>query len=104
MRISAQDTFNILRNVYYKYGTNEYFIVDLADLISPNQLYNKISKDRYQLEVIYYGFIVLYFPMITISVFLDYLKNEKNMKQLYPELLPDRNELHKIYLLQALNF
>ncbi len=101
LHVSAQDTFALLQNIYYKYGTNEYYLVDLNDMIQPNVLYEKIHKDKYQFEVIYYGFIILYFPMITISVFQDYLKNERNMKQMYPELLPDRNELYKRYELQG---
>jgi len=97
IQVNAQDTFNLLFSYYYKYGTSEYFVVDLNDLISADTLYSKISKDRYQFEVIYYGFILIYFPMITITVFGDYLKNEKGLVELYPELLPDKSTLRKRY-------
>ncbi len=93
IHVSAKDPFEILHNIYYKYATNEYFLVDLNDLISPSELYSRLHKDRYQLEVIYYGFIVIYFPMITMAVFQDYIKNERALKEIYPDLLPDKASL-----------
>ena len=101
MHISAQDTFTLLHSIYYKYGVNEFFLADLNDLLQSGNLYEKLRKDKYQMEVIYYGFISLYFPMITISVFQDYLKNERNLKQLYPEMAADRFSLLKKYELQG---
>ena len=94
IHVVAKDNFDILRNIYYKYSNNEYLLVDLNDLINPNDLYNKLYKDKYQLELIYYGFIILYWPMITFAVFQDYLKNEKTIKEIYPELLPDKYTLN----------
>ena len=99
LHVSAKDTFEVLRNIYYKYATNEYFVVDLNDLISPSDVYARYQKDNYQLELVYYGFIVLYFPMITFSVFQDYLRNEKIMKEMYPDLLPDKYTLKQNILL-----
>jgi len=101
LHVSAQDTFNLLQSIYYKYGTNEFFLVDLNDLMQPGVLYEKIKKDKYQMEVIYYGFVMLYFPMITFGVFQDYLKNERNLKQMYPELYPDKSNIYRKYELQG---
>jgi len=89
LQVYAQDTFNLLLTNFTKYGTTEYFLVDCYDLFNPIELYNKLKNNRYQLEIIYYGFIILYFPMMTLSVFLDYLKNEKNISHIYPELMPN---------------
>ena len=62
LHVSARDTFDLLRNIYYKYATNEFFIVDLNDLIKPSDLYAKLNQDKYQLDLIYFGFIIIYFP------------------------------------------
>lgn len=95
MHITTTDTFNLLQTNFYTYGVTEYFVVDLNDLISPADLYGKISKDKYQQELVYYGFIAVYFPMITFSVFTDWLKNEKTFSQIYPELAPSRRYLEE---------
>lgn len=101
MNITTLDTFNLLQTIFYKYGVTEYFVVDLNDLLNPSELYNKLSKDKYQQELIYYGFIALYFPMITASVFTDWLKNEKTFSQIYPELAPSRKYLTEKYEYEA---
>lgn len=101
MRITALDTFNLLQTYFYKYGVTEYFLVDLNDLINPTELYGKLSKDKYQQELVYYGFIALYFPMITFAVFADWLKNEKTFSQIYPELAPSRRLLTEKYDLES---
>ena len=101
LQVYAQDTFGLLGTNYYKYGTLEYFITDLNDIINPANLYSKIHHDKHQLEVIYYGFIMIYFPMITSSVFSDYLKNEKSMSAVYPDLRPDKGYLRRQYELEA---
>jgi len=97
IRITAQDTFNLLYTNFHKYGVDEYFLVDLNSLLKPSEIYDKLRKDKYQLDVIYYGFIILYFPMITYQIFSDYLKNERNMHELYTELVPDKSALKRQY-------
>lgn len=101
IHVTATDTFNLMQTNYYKYATDEYFLADLNDLVNPNVIYNKLGKDKYQLELIYYGFIVLYFPMITFGVFMDWLKNEKTFNQIYPELMPEKRFLRDKYEIEA---
>lgn len=97
----AQDSFSLLQTNYYKYSTTDYYAVDLNDLLKPTDIYNRLHKDKYQLELIYFGFVAIYFPMVTFSVFQDYLKNESVMKQMYPELLPSRTELRNRFALES---
>lgn len=93
LQVYAQDTFNLLGNVYYKYGVTDYYITDLNDLLDTKTIYEKLNKDVYQLEVLYYGFIMLYFPMLTYPVFIDHLRNEKALASVYPDLKPDKYTL-----------
>lgn len=95
LHVTSQDSFELMRNIYYKYSTNEYFLVDLDDIIDRTALYNKIGKDTYQMELLYYGFILLYFPMLTYQVFQEYIKNEKTLSESYPDLLPTKSSLLK---------
>jgi hypothetical protein len=97
LSVSAYDTFNLLHTNYTKYGTTEYFLCDLNDLLDPEEIYQKFKRDRYQLDTIYYGFVILYFPMITYNVYLDYIKNENTLVDLYPDLTPLRSELKGLY-------
>lgn len=101
MQVISYDSFTLLLNLYEKYATNEFFLVDINSLIKPADLYGKLHTDKYQMELIYYGFVMLYFPMITFTVFNDYLKNEKLIGQIYPELTPSKNLLSNKFDLEA---
>jgi hypothetical protein len=89
LSVIARDTFRLLVTNYETYQTNEYFLVDLNALVDPQRLWEKLGKDRGQLEMVYYGFVAIYFPMLTFPVFLEYLKNENQLSQSFPELAPD---------------
>jgi hypothetical protein len=99
--VVARDTFTLLDHIYTKYNTTEFFLADMADIITPD-LAGKITADKYQLELIYYGFVMLYFPMCTSGVFADFLRNEKELEHLYPELVPRKQALQQQYKIESL--
>lgn len=100
IQVIAQDTFTLMLTNYEKYNTVSYNLIDLNDLIDQNTIYKTLSKDKYQLDMIYYGFIMLYFPIITYNVFHTYIKNEKAVKDSFSELIPDRGMLRRKYDLE----
>ena len=101
LKIITHDTFSILDEFYHKYGVTEYNLLDLDEFIAPSKtaLVNILS-DKYQMELIYYSFIILYWPMLSLQAFLDYIKSEKNIPNFYPELQPPIQELSQIYKLE----
>jgi hypothetical protein len=99
--IVARDTFTLLGNIHERYGTVEYYLADLADII-PKETAQKIAADKYQMELVYYGFVQLYFPMCTVAVFADYIKNEKELEHTYPELVPRKQALYQQFKLESL--
>lgn len=90
IKIVAQDTFMLYGEIKRMYDVNELFVIDLNDIVSPNDIFTKYSNNLYQLNLLYYGFIIIYFPMITLSIFTDYIKNEDNLPLIYPELVPKK--------------
>jgi hypothetical protein len=101
IKITCMDTFNILDEYYHKYGITEYNLLDLEDFILPaKKSIDKILNDRYQLELIYYSFVMLYWPMLSLTAFTDYMKGESNMKKFYPDLHPPVEEVTQIYKLE----
>jgi hypothetical protein len=101
LKIVTNDTFSILDEYYHKYGITEYNLLDLDDFIKPSKktLLGLVS-DRYQLELIYYSFIVIYWPMLSISAFSEYMKSEDNIPKFYPDLQQSIQELSQIYKLE----
>jgi hypothetical protein len=79
-------------------------IVDLYDaqdflnkLEGKSNGFSVLEKDKNMQQLLYYGFFVLFWPMITEDVFQDYIAAKGNLNELakiYPELLPRTND-HK---------
>jgi len=93
IKIHAMDNMSLLHNYYDTYGITDYYFTDLSNIIN-EEIYKKISNlDRYKIELIYYGFVLIYFPIISLSVFIDYIKNEDEIKDLYPDIYPSNDIL-----------
>ena len=101
INVVARDTFTLLGNIYEQYGTMEFYCVDMSSIITP-EITQRILVDKYQSELVYYGFVLLYFPMCSVSVFADFLKNEKEIEHTYPELVPRKQALYQQFKLESL--
>jgi hypothetical protein len=99
VKIEALDTFEIVDNIYKKYATNEFYIIDLHSFM-PNRekINNVVKQDTYQAELLYYGFVGLYWPMITFPVFLDWL-NDELIK--YPDIFPNQQNILYQYIQES---
>lgn len=87
IKVEANDTFKTIHEYYFKYGIAEYNLVDLDTFYdNKEQLFNQLKNDRYQLELVYYGFIIKYFPIITLQVFVKYIQNENTLIDYYPNI------------------
>lgn len=101
LKVVANDTFSILDEFYHNYGITEYNLLDLNDFINPSRkILTEVITDAYQLELIYYSFIILYWPMLSLVAFSDYIKSESNIAKFYPELQQPIREVNQIYKLE----
>ena len=98
IKVIAYDGFRILKD----FGT-EYFVTDMDDFTGSvkSNLEQMISPDKSRfnltLDMIYYSFVLKYFPMITIPVFMQYIQDEQSMGEYFPELAPKEKELKAMY-------
>lgn len=101
LKVVANDTFSILDDFYHKFGITEYNLLDLDDFVATSRKsLNVIIAERYQLELIYYSFIIIYWPMLSLSAFSEFIKSESNIAKFYPELHQPIQELNQIYKLE----
>lgn len=99
--INALESMTLLKNVYYKYGINTYYLIDMYEIL-PLSLIKTISSDKTQLELIYYGFIIYYFPIITRSVLNDIIRSNEELPQMYPDLMPGKTYIESIMKKESL--
>ena len=101
LKVVTNDTFSILDEFYHNYGVAEYNLLDLDDFVNPSRkILTEVINDSYQLELIYYSFIILYWPMLSLVAFSDYIKSESNIAKFYPELQQPIQEVNQIYKLE----
>ena len=70
------------------------FIKDKSDL------QRIVSTDKQQTDMIYYSFILKYFPLITYDVFKNYILYNDDMKNIYSTLHLDYQEIQNKYNLE----
>lgn len=99
IKIEAYDNFKIMEEYYTKYGITEFNLADIKEFISPeNRNFSEgVLQNKQQFNLLYYGFVMLYWPMITIVTFRDYLKGESNIQNYYPELYPNYEKQKEMY-------
>lgn len=96
LKIEAYDTFSIMSDYYYKYGITEYNLLDLNEFIEPSRAaINNVIKEKFQLDLIYYSFIMIYWPMLSLAAFTEYIKSEKELLKSYPDLIESTGYLKK---------
>lgn len=99
MKIIAYDQFSILNSIYQKYGTSTYYMVDVDEFFEDErgEFAAMTKSDVYKFELVYYSFVMRYFPMMTIDVFSTYLRKEADVAKQYPLLAPARQLLAAKY-------
>jgi hypothetical protein len=102
IEVKSFDNFITLRDNYLKTGEYVYYIFDIKDFIEGNKHFisNFKKEDQLQYNFIYYGFIVKYWPMMTLDVFNNYIDNKENIESLFPLLMPNYSSLSKKYKLE----
>lgn len=94
MHITAGETFTLLSQWIGKVGI--IWCVDLAAFTTPiaSQL-SGLTGDRYMLDLLYWGFIAKYWPMMTQDVFTVYAAGESGLRSAYPNVAKSMGELRR---------
>lgn len=95
LKVESNDTFRLLMYYYSKYGTTSYNLLSIDELLTPQvneKLRALFKNDKYQKDMFYYSFVLLYWPIITLEVFYTYYK-DGSWEEYYPELNPDRTKI-----------
>lgn len=83
INIKTKDTFSILDN-FIEFGICEFNLFNLDDFIVVKELK---QTNKNQLEIIFYGFVGLFWPMFSFDVWINYINNTTaDFTTIYPEL------------------
>lgn len=98
IKVHAEDTFMII-NPDIKPINHVFYVVDLAEFTHKNHniIKDEILPDTFSFDMLYYGFILKYWPMLTKECFYDFIVNESELQSKYPDLAKNKNSLRSIY-------
>ena len=95
---------NRLVNYYLEnYNTNVFNLIDFDEFSIKNQkeLISIIDGDPYKMDLIYYGFIYLFFPMIDYKLINNIIKNDDTIFKKYPLLELSTKSLKEKYSFES---
>lgn len=96
-RVDAYDSFKLIGDTGIK-GPQTFYVVDMDTFVARSRSQvSDLAHDPFQFDILYYGFIGVYFPMLTHECFRDYVAGEAEMALKYPDLAPNREVLESIY-------
>ena len=89
--VQAFDTATTLADIYKTYGTVKFYLIDINDFIGQKKgvIDGLLKNDKQQFRMLYYGFVLKFWPMMTEEVYKDYITNEADMYNLYSDLVPN---------------
>ena len=95
--VHAQDTFMTLASTWEQ-AQPRLFVADLAAWLAPARAsIDEMLRDEYQFDLVYYGFVLKYWPRLTRACFRDYVIDESDLYSSYPELARPRAQIRSVY-------
>jgi hypothetical protein len=99
IQIEAFDYFTTVGEIYTKWNTRHFKLINMDDFMKgrEKQLDEMSRSDSYQFNMIYYSFILKFWPMLTLEAFQVYVRSPQDLHATYPDLSPNIENLRKKY-------
>jgi len=96
IKVESYDTFRVLDPSIMPDAT--VYVVDIDQFIDPvRSRLIEILTDTYQFDLLYYGFVVKFWPQFTKECFYDYIVNERELYQKFPDFAKSKTALKNSY-------
>jgi hypothetical protein len=97
--VEASDMFFTLHDVQNTFHTPAlvFYLFNIDTIFSRyvRVMYEMVRTEPDQIELLYYGFVLKYWPMITYDIFLQYLSNDSLIPKSYPDIAPNKDKLRE---------
>lgn len=84
--VVSYEEFRIMSDIIKR--TNNIYILSIDEVFKDKAQLNINIGDIYTKNLLYYSFVIKYWPMMTIDIFTQYVKNEIDINIKYPKLSP----------------
>jgi hypothetical protein len=96
LKVEAFDDFTIIGDLYETQGVDTFHMVDLESFVGPRrtELLGMCNDNQYS-DLVYYSFILRYYPMLNQAAFIEYL-GDKDIGSSYEPLDPGVDKLRYV--------
>lgn len=82
--VEAYDSFTFVNDIIKTFHTNIFYLIPLSQWLNPqHKTLTQLINDKTRKNMLYYGFILKYYPILTYNVYEEFLNN--NIKSSYPQ-------------------
>ena len=95
MNVVSYEEFRIMSDIISK--SIDFFILSIDEVFKDRAQLNAMCSDEYTKNLLYYSFVIKYWPMMNLDIWSQYIKNDNNIKARYPRLHPENSLLRQNY-------
>lgn len=90
--VEESEYSSFMRDIQESLGERIYYVIDMDLFTAPirAELLAMQRADQYQFDMIYFGFVLKYWPMMSQEMFIDYLNGE-SITDKFPDFVPRLN-------------
>jgi hypothetical protein len=89
MVIESFEEFRLLDNI----ASTKLYLLDLNLFFIDKARFDVHLNDMYVKNLLYYSFVGVYWPMLSIDMFSEYIRNESTISEKYPIIAPDNKTI-----------
>ena len=89
MVIESFEEFRLLDNI----ECSKLYVLDLNIFFIDKARFDVHLGDLYIKNLLYYSFVGIYWPMLSIDMFSEYVRNEKTISEKYPIISPENKDI-----------
>jgi len=96
MVVESFEEFRLLDNI----ETTTLYVLDLNLFFIDRAKFDVHLGDMYIKNLLYYSFVGVYWPMLNIDMFAEYIRNEATINEKYPAISPDIKDIQSQVTIQ----
>ena len=93
--VESYEEFRLVKNIVDV--TDTLYLISLDSFFTDKSAIEPLLNDTYTKELIYYSFILKYYPMLSLETFVMYIKNEIDISDMYPMIHPPISSIYDKY-------
>lgn len=101
--VEGTDWFTTIGDIYMKHNVRHFNLYNIDNYTSEisSELAELSRTDTYQFQLIYYAFVVKYWPLLSLNAFATFVTDPNDMTSTYPDMCANMDTLRQKYTAES---